>query len=387
MRIALITDDFLPHRGGSRVYYHHLMARLADLEPLVLTRRREGDAEFDGAQPYRIVRCGLREAGWLRPVRLQHLPLYANLVRHALGAVRRHRPDVILAGELVPTGPVAALLAWILRRPLVVFTHAEGPPTLARTRWQSGLARWVCRRATVAIAASDNARTGLVEALGVARDKVRVVLPGVGDDHFDQRFLATPCARATPYRLLSVGRLVSRKGHRTLIEAMPRIRQRVPDLRCTIVGEGPMEADLRKTIERLDLTDRVELVGGLSDADLLRAYAQSDCFVQPNRDDPATGDTEGFGIVFGEASAHGLPVIGGQAGGTAHSIRHAETGLRVEGTDAAALADAIVSVLSDPERARAMGERARRFAQSELRWPSRADQLRKILRRLPGTGR
>jgi len=378
MRIALITDDFLPHRGGSRVYYHHLMRELADLEPLVVTRRREGDEAFDRAQPYEVVRCRLREARWLRPIRMQQMPVYATLLRHGSRALRRHRPDVVMAGELVPTGPVAARIARGLGRPLVVFTHAEGPATLARTRWQSRLVRRVCRHAAIVVAGSDNARDGLIDAFGVERDKIRVVLPAVGDEHFDDEHIARPCSSNGPRRVLSVGRLIARKGHRTLIEAMSR----VPDARCTIVGEGPLESELRETIDRLGLGDRVGLAGGLGDDDLLEAFARSDCFVLPNRDDPATGDTEGFGIVFGEAAAHGLPVVGGLAGGTAHSIRDGETGLRVDGRDPAAVADAIVSIFGDPARTRAMGESARRFAQSELRWAARAEELREILKSL-----
>jgi len=378
MRLLFLTDNYLPHLGGSRVYYHNLFSHLRDVDICVLTRRQEGDLAFDRKQSYHILRCPLEESPRLERLHLQALPLYKNLLRYALKVARRFHPDVIAAGELVPTGPVAATLAKLSRRPFLVFTHAEGPATIGRTRWQSKLASWVCGQARRVIAASGNARDGLLQYQRVPWGKIEVMLPGVGEEHFDEQYAATPCA-AERRQLLSVGRLVPRKGHLVLLQALPEIVSQVPNLCLTIVGTGPLEGELRDTCRRLGLGERVRFAGRLEEKDLLRAYSQSDCFALPNSDDPETGDTEGFGIVFGEAAAHGLPAIGGVAGGTEHSIRDGVTGLRVDGRAPQAVAGAVRDVLTDPARAQAYGKAGRAMALAEFRWPSRASRFCEIL--------
>lgn len=371
MRLCLLTDNYLPHHGGSRIYYHELLRALRGVECRLLTRAQPGDLDFDRRQPYRIERLPLEPWPLLRPLRLQHAPIYWNLYRGARRLRREFAPELWLAGELAPTGPVAACLTG--RRPLVVFTHAEGPSTLARTRWQSRLARWVCRRADLIVAASDNAREGLIALLDAHPQKVRVLLPAVAEEHFEERWRAQPFRDGRPApRLLSVGRLIERKGHDTVLRALPALLGDFPELRYDIVGRGPREPYLRDLARDLGLEERLRFLPD-SEGDALHAlYAGSDCFVQPNRDDPRSGDTEGFGIVFGEAAAHGLPVVGGRAGGTAHSIEHGRTGLRVDGSDPAALAAALRALLGDPQRARILGEAGRRKAQTELRWDDRA---------------
>ncbi|NQU42781.1 glycosyltransferase family 4 protein [bacterium] len=380
MRLLLLTDNYLPHVGGSRIYYHELLSALPHTEVSVLTRAQIGDEEFDMNQRYRVVRCPLEESARLRPLRLQHLGIYWQLSIHGRREVEFFRPDVILAGELVPTGPVAARLARGNRLPLFVFTHAEGPSTLAKTRWQSRLARWVCRRADRLVVASDNARNGLIDFLRADPAKIVVLLPGISEVHFEDRFQARPFAEdKSGVRLLSVGRLISRKGHETVLRALPILLKHWPDLRYTIVGEGPERPCLVALIDSLNLGGRVAMVGKLGDEEVLRLYAESDCFVLPNRDDPVTGDTEGFGIVFGEASAHGLPVIGGKTGGTGHSILEGRTGFRVDGENPQAVANGIESLLENTDLAREMGEAGRRLAMSEFRWKNRAARFEEIL--------
>jgi phosphatidylinositol alpha-1,6-mannosyltransferase len=388
MRLLLLTDDYLPHAGGSRVYCHNLLLYLDDAEPLVLTRGRAGDRDFDREQPYRILRRRLEEAAWLRPVRLQFLPIYWGLFRSGLGAMLRFRPGVVAAGEVVPTGPVAALLAALFRRPLLLFTHAEAPATLSRTRWQSRLARWVCRRARRIVVSSGHARDLLGELWHVPEEKIEVLIPGVGEEHLDETYLAKPCADPSrPSRILSVGRLVARKGHSAVLEALPVLLERFPDLEYAIVGEGPLEGDLRQAVERLRLANHVRFMGRLEPHDLLREYARSDCFVLPNLDDPATGDTEGFGIVFIEAAAHGLPVIGGRTQGTEEAILDGKTGLRVDGMNREAVAGAVARVLGDPALAQAFGAEGRAFAETSLRWPARSRRFGQMLEQIARAAR
>jgi phosphatidylinositol alpha-1,6-mannosyltransferase len=169
-----------------------------------------------------------------------------------------------------------------------------------------------------------------------------------------------------------------------VLEALPQVLKEFPNLTYTIVGTGPLAPKLEATIARLGLGGVARLVGNTERSDLLRLFAESDCFVLPNVDIERTGDTEGFGIAFAEASAHGLPVIGGNTGGTGHSILDGRTGFRVDGRDPARVAEAILRVLREPALACEMGAAGREYASTEFRWPSRARAIEELLARARG---
>ncbi len=383
MRILFLTDDYLPHHGGSRVYYHELLSRLEQHDILVLTRQRRGDADFDSKQSYQIQRCKLESANWLRPIRLQFLPLYFNLLSNTIRLCRSFKPDIIFAGELVPTGPVAALIAQYKKTPLLVFTHAEGPSTLKNTRFQSRLARWVCNKSQQIVTGSQPAADILVEDFNVAKEKIDVLLPAVSESHFDSKYQSRPFSQPNnSTKLLSVGRLILRKGHRQVLEAIAQLRDANQKLDYTIIGTGPEESRLKERIKNLNLDNCVKIKNGLTNDEVLQHYAQSDIFILPNQDNPQTGDTEGFGIVFIEASAHKLPVIGGKTDGTRASIKHNQTGLRVEGNDPQKVAQAILQLINDPQSAIRMGEEGYVFAKREMRWQQRVTHFSTLLDRL-----
>ncbi len=384
MRLLWLTDDYLPHFGGSRVYYHELISHLgSDIDVTVLTKHRNGDAAFDTRQSYSIKRCHLEPAHWLRPLRLQFITLYCSLFFQGFKLMRRQKPECIVAGELLPTGLVGLLLAWFYKCPLIVFTHAEGPATLARTRLQSRLARWVVRHADAVVAASDNAAEGLVDFMGAQPEKITTILPGVSDAHFDEKLQAHPFEQGREQiKILSVGRLIQRKGHIYLLDAFERIRKKiVRKLHLTIVGQGPEEGKIREYIVAQGLESHVELITDIEQDALMSLYADSDLFVLCNHDIPERGDTEGFVIVFGEAGAHGLPVVGGRDGGTVHSIADGETGLRIDARESQMVADAITKLLTDTQEAQAMGQRARKRAFEHLRWSERARVFESLLLR------
>ena len=116
----------------------------------------------------------------------------------------------------------------------------------------------------------------------------------------------------------------------------------------------------------MGVADSVIFTGCVSDEELLGYYAACDVFIMPNRE--IDGDIEGFGMVYLEASAAGKPVIGGRSGGTGDAILDGITGLRVDGTNVAQIADAVISLLSDPEKSKTMGKNGYRWAAQEFTW-------------------
>ena len=146
--------------------------------------------------------------------------------------------------------------------------------------------------------------------------------------------------------LLTVGRVVPRKGMDTIIRALPSLIETFPDLHYLLVGRGEYRATLEALAAELGVSDHVTFVGSVADGELVEHYRLCDLFVMPNRELP-NHDTEGFGLVFLEANACGKPVIGGRAGGVVEAVRDGENGLLVNGDDVADVSRAIASVLGD----------------------------------------
>jgi len=153
----------------------------------------------------------------------------------------------------------------------------------------------------------------------------------------------------------------------------------IPDAALLIVGAGPYGAALRQQSQRSGLTHSVHFTGPVPQAELPAHYAAGDVFSMPCRTRRGGLDVEGLGIVYLEASAAGLPVVGGDSGGAPDAILAGETGYVVGGRDVAALSDRLVALLADPPVARAMGEKGRAWVERDWSWDQTAARLRALI--------
>jgi glycosyltransferase involved in cell wall biosynthesis len=170
-----------------------------------------------------------------------------------------------------------------------------------------------------------------------------------------------------PGLVLTVGRLIARKGHVYLVEAMAGLRDH-PSAHLVIVGEGHERPNLEATIRRLGLADRVVLAGRVSDQELNRLYQACQVFVLPAIVDPG-GDTEMLGMVLLEAMRYGKPVVCTRVGGTSDIVRDGENGLLLPEKDPAALSEAISRLLDDPGLAARLGQAGYATARDDFGWP------------------
>jgi phosphatidylinositol alpha-1,6-mannosyltransferase len=185
-----------------------------------------------------------------------------------------------------------------------------------------------------------------------------------------------PDARPT---ILTVARLVeSYKGHDVMIRALRQVRETVADARWVVLGDGPLRPSLEAQAREQGVGDAILFAGSVSDAERDAWYERARVFAMPSRL-PAEGlGGEGFGIVYLEAAAHGLPSIGGDVAGARDAILDGETGRLVDPTDPAAVAAAIVELLADSGRAARMGVAARQFAERHS-WPRIAARVEVVL--------
>jgi phosphatidylinositol alpha-1,6-mannosyltransferase len=179
--------------------------------------------------------------------------------------------------------------------------------------------------------------------------------------------------------ILSVGNLVPRKGHDMVIQALPKLRQSVPDVTYLIVGQGSYRIQLENLALSLGVRDRVIFGGCVSTQDLPDIYALSDVFVMPSREQLEACDVEGFGLVFLEASACAKPVVGGRSGGIPDAISDGVTGLLVNPHDPEDIANALGQLLTNNDLAIRLGQQGRSWVIKYFDWAGIADRVQGIL--------
>lgn len=379
-RYLVITELFLPTKGGTAVWFDEVYRRLGGKEIHIVTADVPGATEHDAVHPNAVHRLKLRRHRWLRP---ESLAMYAKLFSVSLVLALRHRFDAVHAGRVLPEGLVGLLVAWLTRRPLVVYSHGEELTTWRQPGKLRSMA-WTYRHADLVIANSEFTRDELVK-LGVAPKRIALLYPGVNVARFRPDLphgdLRAGIGLGTSEKLIiSVGRLSRRKGFDQVIRALPLLLQRGLAVRYAVIGIGEDLEHLRLLAAEHGVSERVHFLGHVAPEDLPRWYNAADVVAMPNRE--IKGDTEGFGMVFLEAAACAKPAVAGLAGGTASAVVDGVTGLRVDGASTRAVADAIGRLLWDPNLARALGDRGYARAISQFSWEQVADRTRALNRTL-----
>jgi phosphatidylinositol alpha-1,6-mannosyltransferase len=181
--------------------------------------------------------------------------------------------------------------------------------------------------------------------------------------------------------LLTLSRIVERKGHDRVIEALPRVLREIPQTCYLIGGRGGYQRTLEARVNRLGLREQVCFAGYIPDDRLNDFYNLAEVYVMPCRELSDQGNVEGFGITFLEAGACGLPVIAGRSGGVEDAVVEGETGIVVDPWDVDAVAHAIVRLLKGPELAGKMGRAGRKRAE-QLSWDRAAHRVLDLSRQI-----
>jgi len=327
----------------------------------------EGAAEFDARQPFPVIR---------HPTSLM-LPGPA-VSRRAVAIAREHGCDTVLFGAAAPLGLITPALRKTGVRRAVALTHGHeaGWAALPGAR---GLLRRIGDEVDVVTYLGEYFRVRLARALSpAAQRRMARLAPGV-----DVTFFRPGAGGAAIREGLGLGerpvvacisRMVPRKGQDTLITAWPQVKAQVGDAVLLLVGDGPYAPKLRRLAQP---HEDVIFTGPVPWAELPSYYDAADVFAMPCRTRRAGLDVEGLGIVYLEASATGLPVIGGDSGGAPDAILDGETGYVVR--DRPGVAARLTELLTDPAKARAMGEKGQAWVDREWREELSAARLSAIL--------
>lgn len=376
--LVMITELFLPTKGGTAVSFDDDFRRLGGKEVHIVTAAVPGDAEFDLAHPNSVHRLLLKRSPWLRP---ESLAIYSRLVWKAFLLAFTRRTVAIMAGRALPEGIVAWAVGRLRGCKVLIYAHGE-----ELTGWGRGKKfKTMCfalRHADHILANSDFTRDTLVSLIGVRPEQIVMTYPTVdverlrpGLPHEDLR--ESIGLNANQHLVLSVGRLQRRKGFDQVVRALPGLLKRGLDVHYAIVGIGEDRDYLLGLAEDAGVSERLHLLGHVDSDDLPRWYNACDLFAMPNRD--INGDTEGFGLVYMEANACGKPVIAGRAGGTGSAVEDGLNGLRVDGESVEAVVGGIAHLLEKPEEARRMGQAGRDRTAGRFTSDQRAEIIKGLL--------
>jgi colanic acid/amylovoran biosynthesis glycosyltransferase len=276
------------------------------------------------------------------------------LPRRSFDVVHCHfGPNGVRAAALRETG--------VLDGPIVTTFHAYDL-TKYLQKWGAHLYDRLFEQGDLFLAVSNRWRRRLLE-LGCPEDKVRVHHMGV-----DCRRLSSPPKHQPGHnvpRLLSVGRLVEKKGFEYGILAVVELIRAGRRCEYTIIGDGPLRSQLAELIEHLDAPAAVRLAGPMSQADVLEHLQASDVLLAPSVT-ASDGDQEGIPVVLMEAMATGLPIVSTRHSGIPELVTDGESGYLVDERDVAGLADRLAVLLDSPQQRQAMGKTGRRIVEQDF---------------------
>ena len=376
-KILCITNDFGPRAGGIETFVIGLIER-APKDTVVVYTSSQGDTEaYDQAW---LTDFGVEVIRDRARILLPSLRVSRNINK----LVRDRKIKKAFFGAAAPL----AIMSKGLRRngvkKIVALTH--GHEVWWAKLWPFSWAiAFIGRnvdhltylgnftRGEIAKSLSDEAKAAMVK-----------IAPGIDTEHFkptnSAHELRSQLGLDKKKVIVSVGRLVHRKGQDVLLSALPQVLKLHPDAHLLLVGEGPYRAHLEKLVSKLDLQNATTFIGRIQYRDLPRYICAGDIFVMPSRSRLAGLEVEGLGIVYLEASACGLPVIAGKSGGAPDAVHEAVTGVTVDGTSISEVAEAIIKMFDDPANSKAMGEAGRSWIYDNWRWEIWAEEFNRLFK-------
>jgi phosphatidylinositol alpha-1,6-mannosyltransferase len=356
-RVLVLTPDYPPTRGGIQVLMHRVVSHWQRLEPLVVTLGSPKDhAGLVAEYPAHRVKRGV----------MGHQADVARLNVEAVAAAFKFRPDAVLCGHIV-VAPAAIAIGRALGVPIVQYLYAQ--EVAARPR----LTRMAIRSASALIVVSSF--TARLAASIQPHPRVSIIPPGVDVPPLEPSL--TPVRHGAP-TIITVARLVDRyKGHDVMLRALPLVLSRIPDARWIVVGGGPLRGLYERMADEAGVREHVVFRGEVDDVERDRLLDSADVFAMVSRVS-RRGEGEGFGIVYLEAGAHGLPVVAGRAGGAVEAVIDGETGLLVDPVDHVEVASALTRLLTDRRMASRMGSAGYRWA-CQHAWSRISAQVESLL--------
>ncbi|EFK11537.1 glycosyltransferase, group 1 family protein [delta proteobacterium NaphS2] len=354
-KVLFISSNFPPVQGGIAHYIYEIVRNLSRERVIVVALPTLGFERFDCGQTFTIKRLNV-PATW-NSLSLQFkflFPFYLWKIIFEKSA------SIIICDTAHHT---LMLPAWLMNKlrgvPYGVFVHGSD---LLKQQKRATLYRRLFNKILIKadlVFVNSKMTAKFVQDVGVKPSRLNVIHPPIDAEKYPIKITSKSLREKFELTgnklILSVGRLVERKGFDTVIKSLPQILKAVPDAHYLIVGSGPYRGKLEKLARELALDKYVTFAGYVSDQELPSFYSACDLFVMVSRQLFSQGDIEGFGIVYLEANLLCKPVVAGRSGGVADAVLHEKTGLLVDPESPGEVAEAIVRLIHEPKLAKQLG--------------------------------
>ncbi|MBD3247983.1 glycosyltransferase [Candidatus Falkowbacteria bacterium] len=374
-KYLLFTLEFPPMVGGVSNYYYNLVRYWGMDKISVLTEKNlkgPGQRLKNGNIFYRRLLCPCLRYKWLPAV--WHL-FWVKLFKQV---------DHVIVGQILPLGTAAYLLKKVFKKMnYSVILHGMDFSYALKDKKKMELSRKILNNSIKIICANTYTAKLVKQFDSRLGAKISVVNPGIRSTR--PKYPETVKKLKDKYALwkrtvmLSVGRLVKRKGFDKMIEVLPESLKKELDLYYIIVGDGPDKRYLEKRAEKLPnkARRRVIFTGEASEKEIWAWMEICDVLAMPSRD--INGDFEGFGIVYLEANLAGKPVIAGDSGGVRDAVMDGVNGLLVDPQNNKEITKAVIKLCRDKELRKKLGQKGKEIARKRFNWRGQINKLRQIL--------
>ena len=375
-QVLFVTNDFGPRAGGIETFVIGLIERRPFGSTIVYTSAQDDSELYDKKWREDFGVTVIRDRA---KILLPTPRVASNLAR----IIKKERIEVAAFGAAAPLGMLSASMKRAGVKKTVALTHGHEvwwakvfPFSLAMRRIGSTV--------DVLTYLGEFTQKAISQALSVkAAERMVKIAPGIDVDHFspqDSSQLRCELNLEKKKIIVSVGRLVHRKGQDHLIQSMPEVLKQVPDAHLLMVGKGPYLEHLAKLVAVNKLESHVSFIGRIQYAELPKYICAGDVFAMPSRARLAGLEVEGLGIVYLEASACGLPVVAGSSGGAPDAVINGDTGVVVDGTNNYEIAQALITLLKDSKKSKEMGATGRQWIIDNWRWEIWSTQFNDLLK-------
>lgn len=377
MRLALITQDFPPEIGGIQTYCLEIAQRIFDKcdDFIVIAPEKPDSEETDKELPFDVYR-----------INTPNMMLAFTAIPRLLPVLKRRNINTVFHAQwLTLPFSIAAQKAGVVDR-ITVAAHAR-EFFFNPFKGQKGLAQgyekykqWLLKKVDHFFPVS-HFTADILNDHGIGSDKIDVVINGTNPELFypaDATHLKEELGLTDKKILLSISRLIDRKGTDTILKALAYLVPKMPDLHHLIVGEGPQRPYLEYLVQELSIEDHVTFVGWIPYKEVNSYYNLCDIFVMPSK--TQLPEVEAFGITYLEANACEKPVIGTTTGGISDAVIDGETGILVEEQNPKALAGAIRKILENESLKHSLGQQGRQRVLNEANWDCVTNRLFNLIK-------